>query len=118
MRVTAPLVEAQVVETLLLNRIGSQTMLASKAARVALACGDRAFVDFSARRDHGVDAAMAAARAAWIGGAAGTSLVAAGRRWGIPLSRHDGALVRHVLRRRARRLPGLRPDASPRPSCC
>ena len=54
--------------------------------RVALACGDRAFVDFSARRVHGVDAAMAAARAAWICGAAGTSLVAAGRRFGIPLS--------------------------------
>ena len=85
-RVTAPLVEAQLVETWLLNRIASQTMLASKAARVALACGDRSFVDFSARRDHGVDAAMAAARAAWMCGAAGTSLVAAGRRFGMPLS--------------------------------
>ncbi|HEX6418939.1 MAG TPA: nicotinate phosphoribosyltransferase [Acidimicrobiales bacterium] len=85
-RVTAPLVEAQVVETWLLNRVASQTLLASKAARVALACGDRSFVDFSARRDHGVDAAMASARAAWMCGAAGTSLVAAGRRFGIPLS--------------------------------
>ena len=85
-RVTAPLVEAQLVETWLLNRIASQTMLASKAARVAVACGDRSFVDFSARRVHGVDAAMAAARAAWMCGAAGTSLVAAGRRFGIPLS--------------------------------
>ncbi len=85
-RVTAPVVEAQVVETWLLNRIASHTMLASKAARVALACGDRSFVDFSARRDHGVDAAMAAARSAWMCGATGTSLVAAGRRWGIPLS--------------------------------
>jgi nicotinate phosphoribosyltransferase len=85
-RVTAPLVEAQLVETWLLNRIASQTMLASKAARVALACRDRTFVDFSARRVHGVDAAMAAARAAWICGATGTSLVAAGRRFGIPLS--------------------------------
>jgi nicotinate phosphoribosyltransferase len=85
-RVTGPLVEAQMVETWLLNRIGSHTLLASKAARVALACGPRAFVDFSARRDHGVDAALAAARAAWLAGAAGTSLVAAGRRWGIPLS--------------------------------
>ena len=85
-QVTAPLVEAQLVETFLLNAIGSSTMLASKAARVAIACGDRRFVDFSARRDHGVDAAMAAARGAWICGAAGTSLVAAGQRWGIPLS--------------------------------
>ena len=85
-RVTAPLTEAQLVETWLLNRIGSHTLLASKAARVALACGERAFVDFSARRDHGVDAALAAARSAWLAGAAGTSLVAAGRRWGLPLS--------------------------------
>jgi nicotinate phosphoribosyltransferase len=85
-RVTGPVVEAQLAETWLLNRIASQTLLASKAARVALACGERAFVDFSARRDHGVDAALAAARAAWMCGAAGTSLVAAGRRWGIPLS--------------------------------
>ncbi len=85
-RVTGPLVEAQLVETYLLNIVGSRTMLASKAARVALATGTRRFVDFSARRDHGVDAALAAARAAWVTGAAGTSLVAAGRRWGIPLS--------------------------------
>ncbi|MDD9368758.1 MAG: nicotinate phosphoribosyltransferase [Acidimicrobiales bacterium] len=85
-RVTAPIIEAQLVETWLLNRIASQTMLASKAARMALACGDRSFVDFSARRDHGVDAAMAAARAAWMCGASGSSLVAAGRRFGIPLS--------------------------------
>jgi nicotinate phosphoribosyltransferase len=85
-RVTAPVVEAQLVETFLLNQIASQTMLASKAARVAIACGDRRFVDFSARRDHGIDAALAAARSAWIAGAAGTSLVAAGRRWGIPIS--------------------------------
>lgn len=85
-RVSAPLIEAQLVETFLLNQIASHTMLASKAARVAIACGDRDFVDFSARRDHGVSAAMAAARSAWIAGAVGTSLVAAGRRWAIPVS--------------------------------
>jgi nicotinate phosphoribosyltransferase len=85
-RVTGPLVEAQLVETFLLNVVGSRTMLASKAARVAIATGDRSFVDFSARRDHGIDAAMGAARATWITGGSGTSLVAAGRRWGIPLS--------------------------------
>ncbi|HEY3139558.1 MAG TPA: nicotinate phosphoribosyltransferase [Acidimicrobiales bacterium] len=86
LRVTAPLLEAQLVETFLLNQIASSTMVASKAARVALACQGHAFVDFSARRDHGVAAAMAAARAAWIAGSAGTSLVAAGQRWGIPTS--------------------------------
>lgn len=86
LRVTAPLIEAQIVETRLLNLIASQTMVASKAARVAIACQGRPFVDFSARRDHGGDAAMQAARASWIGGASGTSLVAAGYKYSLPLS--------------------------------
>ncbi len=86
LRVTAPLPEAQVVETFLLNTIGFQTMVASKAARVGLACQGRPFVDFSARRDHGADAALKAARAAFIGGAAATSMTLAGLRYGIPVS--------------------------------
>lgn len=86
LRVTGPLLEAQLAETFLLNQVASQTMVASKAARVRLACDGLAFVDFSARRDHGSDAAMTAARSAWIAGSAGTSLVAAGQRWGIPVS--------------------------------
>ncbi len=86
LRVTAPLIEAQIVETYLLNVVGFQTMVASKAARVATACGDRAFVDFSARRDHAADAALLAARAAAIGGATGTSLVVAGEAFGLALS--------------------------------
>lgn len=86
LRVTAPLIEAQVVETFLINCVASQTMVASKAARVAIACGDRDFADFSARRDHGLDAAVKGARAAYIGGASSTSLVVAGQRYGIPLS--------------------------------
>ena len=84
--VTAPLIEAQLLETLLLNLIGTATMQASKAARVALACSGRTFADFSARRDHGVAAAMSAARSAAIGGASSTSLVEAGRRFALPLS--------------------------------
>lgn len=85
-RITAPLLQAQVVETRLINLVASQTMVASKAARVAIACGARSFVDFSARRDHGGDAAMQAARGSWLAGGAGTSLVSAGHRYGIPLS--------------------------------
>jgi nicotinate phosphoribosyltransferase len=85
-QVTAPLVEAQIVETFLLNCLGYQTMIATKAARVATACADRTFVDFSPRRDHGTDAAMKAARAAYIGGATGTSLVLAGQAYGLALS--------------------------------
>jgi nicotinate phosphoribosyltransferase len=85
-QVTAPLVEAQIVETFLLNCVGYQTMIATKAARVGTACGDRTFVDFSPRRDHGTDAAMKTARASYIGGATGTSLVLAGQTYGLELS--------------------------------
>ena len=85
LRVTAPIIEAQIVETFLLNCITYQTMVAAKAARVAIACGDRTFVDFSPRRDHGADAALKAARAAYIGGASGTSNVLAGKIYGIPI---------------------------------
>ena len=86
LQVTAPLIEAQIVETYLLNCINFSTAVASKAARVTTACGTRGFVDFSARRDHGPDAALLAARAAYIGGAGATSNVLAGRRFGIPQS--------------------------------
>jgi nicotinate phosphoribosyltransferase len=86
MTVTAPLVHAQLIETLLINTVGLETMIASKAARVRQACAGRPFVDFSARRDHGLEAALAVARASAIGGAAGTSLVEAGRRYGLALS--------------------------------
>lgn len=86
MRVTAPLIEAQIVETFLLNCITYQTMVASKSARVSLACVDRTFIDFSPRRDHGADAALKAARAAFVGGAVGTSNVLAGKSYGIPVS--------------------------------
>jgi nicotinate phosphoribosyltransferase len=88
-RVTARRIEAQLVETLLLNQINFQTAIASKAARLVLAAGSGtpgaggAVVDFSPRRDHGTDAAMKAARAAVIAGAAGTSNVAAAMRYGL-----------------------------------
>ena len=84
--VTAPLIEAQLVETFLLNCVSFQTMIASKAARVHIVCGEHPFVDYSARRDHGADAALKAARAAYVGGASGTSNVLAGRVYGIPIS--------------------------------
>ncbi|MGH2705863.1 MAG: nicotinate phosphoribosyltransferase [Actinomycetota bacterium] len=85
-RITAPLIEAQIIETALLNAINFQTMVASKAARVAIASKDRSFVDFSARRDHGPDAALLGARAAFVGGARATSNVLAGKRYGIPVT--------------------------------
>jgi nicotinate phosphoribosyltransferase len=84
--VTAPLIEAQIVETFLLNCISFQTMIASKAARVTIACGERSYVDMSPRRDHGADAALKVARASFVGGATGTSNVLAGKVYGLPLS--------------------------------
>ena len=86
LRVTAPIIQAQILETFLLNAVGVQTLIASKAARVAIAAGDRQFVDFGARRSHGADAALKGARAAYIAGAAATSLVAAGFHYGIPVT--------------------------------
>jgi nicotinate phosphoribosyltransferase len=86
LRVTAPLVEAQIVETFLLNCITFQTMVASKGARVAIACAGREFVDFSARRAHGADAAVKASRASYVAGAAATSNVLAGKTFGIAVT--------------------------------
>jgi nicotinate phosphoribosyltransferase len=88
-RVTGPRIEAQLLETLLLNQVNFQTTIATKAARIVLAAGgglpDRGgrLIDFSPRRDHGVDAAMKVARCAAIAGAAGTSNVAAAMRYGL-----------------------------------
>jgi nicotinate phosphoribosyltransferase len=84
-RVTAPLIEAQLLETLLLNQINFQTMIATKAARVVLAADGKgeSVIDFSPRRDHGVDAAMKAARASAVAGFGGTSNVAAAMRYGL-----------------------------------
>ncbi len=83
--VTAPIIEAQIVETYLLNRVGFQTLLATKAARTVHAAGGRAVVDFGARRAHGLDAADALARLSYLVGFDGTSNVHAGTRHGIPL---------------------------------
>jgi nicotinate phosphoribosyltransferase len=84
-RVTAPLIEAQLVETLLLNQINFQTMIATKAARVVLAANGKgdSVIDFSPRRDHGVDAAMKVARASAVAGLGGTSNMAAAMRYGL-----------------------------------
>src|SRR6266550_2106040 len=84
LRVTAPIIEAQIVETFLLSTLTFQTMIASKAARVVAAAQARAVVEFGSRRAHGPEAGVLAARAAYIGGCTGTSNVNAGARFGIP----------------------------------
>ncbi len=84
LEVTAPVIEAQVVETLLMNLFNTHTMLATKAARVVEAADGRTVVDFAARRTQGIDAAIKFARASYISGFAGTSNVLAAGRYGIP----------------------------------
>lgn len=84
LQVVAPIVEAQLVETFLINRLHVHTLIASKAARVVEAAQGRAVVEFGARRTHGFDAGLVLARAAYIGGAAGSSNLLACRRYGIP----------------------------------
>jgi nicotinate phosphoribosyltransferase len=85
LRVVAPMPEAQLIETRVINLLHYQTLVASKAARSVLAAPGRLLVDFGLRRAHGAEAGMLAARASYLAGFAGTSNVAAGRRWGIPL---------------------------------
>lgn len=86
LRVTAPMIEAQIVETALLSIVAHQTAIASKAARITLASGDHSFDDFSARRAHGPEAAVKGARAAYLAGASSTSNVLAAKTYGIPPS--------------------------------
>src|SRR5690606_6638424 len=85
LQVTAPVIEAQILETYLINTINVQTMVASKAARLCLAARGKSIVDFGSRRAHGPQTGVLAARAAYIGGAAGTSNVLAGFETGIPV---------------------------------
>lgn len=83
-QVAAPLPEAQLLETYILNQVHVQSLVATKAARIARTAGRRAVADFGSRRAHGTDAAIKAARAGYIAGIAGTSNVLAARRYGIP----------------------------------
>jgi nicotinate phosphoribosyltransferase len=84
-RVRAPLPEAQLVETRLVNLLHLQTVIASKAARMVLAAPNKLLVDFGLRRAHGAEAGLLAARASYIAGFAGTATVLAEQRFGIPL---------------------------------
>jgi nicotinate phosphoribosyltransferase len=85
LEVTAPIIEAQVIETIVLNMIQLETMLASKAARVYGAASGKDIIDFGMRRTHGVDASLKAARASYMVGFIGTSNLLAGKAYGIPV---------------------------------
>lgn len=84
-RVTAPIVEAQLIETFILNTVNLQTMIATKASRVVLAAQGKPIIEFGLRRSQGTDAGMKAARCSYIAGASGTSNVLAGMKHGIPV---------------------------------
>jgi len=86
LEVSAPVIEAQLLESALLNACHLQSVLASKAARIVIAAQGRDLAEFGMRRSHGTDAALKAARCAWITGFGSTSDVLAGRAYGIPLS--------------------------------
>ena len=86
MEVTAPIVEAQLIETFVLNTVGFQTMIASKAARCFHTADGRPLIDFSLRRTQGQDAGIKVARSTFIAGFAATSNVLAGKMFGIPIS--------------------------------
>jgi nicotinate phosphoribosyltransferase len=85
LRVTAPLPQAQFVESRLINILHFQTLIAAKAARMILAAPDKVIVDFGLRRAHGAEAGLMAARASYIEGFAGTATVLAGEAFGIPI---------------------------------
>jgi nicotinate phosphoribosyltransferase len=84
-RVTAPIIEAQLAETFLLNTINLQTMIATKASRVVHAASGKAVIEFGLRREPGIDAGMKVARSSYIAGCQGTSNVLAGITYGLPV---------------------------------
>ncbi len=86
LEITAPIIEAQLVETLVLNTVGIASLIASKAARCTHAAQGRPLVDFALRRTHGPDAGDHVARSTYLAGFAATSNVRAGKRFGIPVS--------------------------------
>lgn len=86
LEIEATLPQAQLVETFVMNQIQLQTVLATKAQRIAAAAGGRPVIDFGSRRMHGLDAALKGARAFYIGGVAATSNVLAGKAYGVPVA--------------------------------
>ena len=86
LQVTAPVVQAQIVETYLLSVINYETLVASKAARVVRAARGRTVLEFGTRRAQGPEAGLRAARAAYLGGCDATSNTEAGRLYGVPVA--------------------------------
>lgn len=112
-RITAPLPQAQLVESRVLNLAHFETLIASKAARVVMAAQGRKLVDFGMRRAHGAEAAMLAARAAYLAGFEGTATAAAGRAYGIPVF---GTMAHSFVQAHAREREAFEAFARARPA--
>lgn len=85
LQLRAPILQAQLLETLILNQVHFETLIASKGARLVEAAGTKDVIDFGARRAHGIDAGLQAARALYVAGFSATSNLLAGQRFGIPV---------------------------------
>jgi len=85
LRVQGPLIQAQLIETALLNIINFSSLIATKASRIVQAAGDDSVLEFGLRRAQGMDGGLSASRAAYIGGCAASSNVLAGKRYGVPI---------------------------------
>ncbi len=84
-RIQCPIIQSQILETVLLNILNFQTLIATRSARMSLAAQGESILEFGLRRAQGIDGALAATRAAYIGGCAATSNVLAGKLFGIPV---------------------------------
>jgi len=115
LEVAGPIIEAQIVETYLINQLNLQSMIATKAARCVFAAGGRAVVDFALRRTHGSDAGMKVARASYLAGCAGTSNVLAGKRHGIPIV---GTMAHSFVATFEREIDAFRAYAASFPEAC
>ncbi len=111
--VTGSSIDVQLFETYILSVMNFQTMVASKAARIAYAAKGKPFLDFGARRAHGRDAAILSSRASYIGGAAGTALVSAAMKLGIPYS---GTMPHKFVQERESELEAFREYAESFPN--
>jgi nicotinate phosphoribosyltransferase len=115
LEVTAPLLEAQLVETAILNQVHFQTLVASKAARCVQAAQGRRLVDFGLRRTHGGDAGLKVARSTFLAGFDSTSNVLAGQRYGIPIA---GTMAHSYIQSFSDELTAFRAYARTFPDAC
>jgi nicotinate phosphoribosyltransferase len=109
LEVSAPIAQAQLAETFVMNQVHLQTVLASKAARVVTAAAGRSVVDFGPRRMHGIDAALKAARAFHIAGVAATSNTLAGQIYGVPVA---GTMAHSFIQAAANEMEAFRAFAA------